>query len=69
MSRTIKGSKAAGYDYWSRRPYSGCGHGADIKRICHGIERAQEKAIIVKESEEAMDYESHNAFWRDTGAH
>lgn len=43
MSRTIKGSKGAGYDYWSRRPMSGHGYGPEVKRICHGVERMQAK--------------------------
>lgn len=46
MSRTIKGSKGAGYDYWSRRPMSGHGYGPEVKRICHGIERMQAKSAV-----------------------
>lgn len=46
MSRTIKGSKGAGYDYWSRRPMSGHGYGPTVKRICHGIERMQAKDAV-----------------------
>lgn len=41
MSRTIRGSKASGYDFWSRRPNSGNGFGAIVKRICHRVERLQ----------------------------
>ena len=43
MNRTIKGSKGPGYDYWSRRPHSGRGHGAEVKRLCHSVERQQAK--------------------------
>lgn len=46
MSRTRKGSKAPGYEFWSRRPYSGIGHGPVCKRICHGMERAQAKEAV-----------------------
>ena len=46
MSRTIKGSKGSGYDYWSRRPASGRGYGPEVKRLCHGIERAQAKEAV-----------------------
>ena len=46
MSRTRKGGKAPGYDYWSRRPASGRGYGPDVKRQCHGIERAQAKDAV-----------------------
>jgi len=63
MSRSIKGSKACGYDYWSRRPNSGNGHGREVKRICHGIERAQERELISKEKSHAPD--SHFGFFCD----
>jgi hypothetical protein len=46
MSRTVKGSKAPGYDYWSRRPASGMGHGREIKKLCNGIERARERKEV-----------------------
>ena len=46
MSRTNKGAKSAGYDYWSRRPYStSYGYGPDIKKLCHRAERRQNKKI------------------------
>lgn len=47
MSRTKRGSKGAGYDYWGRRAKSGdCGYGADVKRITKRIERARSKAKV-----------------------
>lgn len=49
MSRTRKGSKQLGYDYWSKRPYSGCGYGSHIKDMCHRAERMQEKGIVREE--------------------
>lgn len=39
MSRTHHGSKAPGFDYWSKRPHSGFGHGPDAKFACHKTER------------------------------
>ena len=50
MSRTKKGSKPFGYDYWSKRPYSGYGYGKDIKDMCHRAERMQENEIVRKET-------------------
>lgn len=48
MSRTQRGAKAPGYEFWSRRPQSG-GVGPESKRICHGQERAQAKALVREE--------------------
>ena len=39
MSRSRKGSKAPGYDFWSRRPNSSNGYGKQVKKITHRIER------------------------------
>lgn len=43
MSRTVKGSKAPGYEYWSRRPNKGArgGVGRFTKRKTHRAERQQ----------------------------
>lgn len=49
MSRSIKGSKGCGYDFWSPRPYSGRGHGRKVKIICHRIERRQATTEILRE--------------------
>lgn len=46
MSRTKRGSKGPGYDYWSRRPHSGNGHGPEVKRLCHSVERQQAKGQV-----------------------
>lgn len=43
MSRTRKGNKGAGYDYWGKRPLSGRGYGKDIKDATKKIERARSK--------------------------
>lgn len=48
MSRSRKGSKHPGYEFWSRRPQSG-GVGAISKRFCHQQERAESKRIIQQE--------------------
>jgi hypothetical protein len=56
MSRTRTGSKGPGYDYWGRRALSvDCGHGRDVKKITHGIERAREHELIQDEIEEMAD--------------
>ena len=53
MSRSNRGSKAPGYDYWSRRPFStSYGYGPEIKNLCHRAERRQSNAIVQAELEE-----------------
>jgi hypothetical protein len=54
MSRSRKGSKGPGYDYWTPRPgNNGCqGYGPDVKRRTHRLERIQDKKIIKKELED-----------------
>lgn len=52
MSRTKKGSKGPGYEYWSRRPYNkgpSQNSGKIAKRICHQMERAIAKREILRE--------------------
>ncbi len=49
MSRTIKGSKPMGYDFWSKRPHSKCGYGPVIKQMTHRTERNINKSIIKSE--------------------
>lgn len=51
MSRTKRGSKGCGYDYWSRRhPANGInGHGKDVKIQTHRWERRQARAIVDQE--------------------
>jgi hypothetical protein len=41
MSRTRKGAKSAGWEFWSRRP--GRGRGVHAKRFCIRTERQQGK--------------------------
>ena len=43
MSRTKKGAKAPGSEYWSRRPMAGCNPCAWVKQKTHKIERQRNK--------------------------
>jgi len=47
MSRTQKGAKGPGYDYWSRRlGNDGCqGFGPDVKKKTHRMERREAERI------------------------
>lgn len=53
MSRSKKGSKGPGYDYWTPRPgNNGCqGYGPDMKRRTHRLERLEAKEQARKEQE------------------
>lgn len=46
MSRTHKGSKGPGYDYWGRRALSTCSPGKDVKKITNSIERHRTRQRI-----------------------
>jgi len=51
MSRTRKGSKGPGYDYWGRRVLSGdCGYGPHIKKVTHRRERRIAKRTVLSEA-------------------
>jgi len=51
MSRTKKGAKGPGYEYWSRRPAKGCvDPGKENKAVTHRLERAAAKRQLNKES-------------------
>lgn len=52
MSKTKKGSKGPGYEYWSKRPLAGSPPGKDTKKKTHRIERAANKALTRKETRE-----------------
>ena len=56
MSRTVKGSKPGGYEFWSRRPQCG-GRGAISKKFCH----KQERAIAIRELFKLMKEEVSDA--------
>ncbi len=50
MSRTKKGTKGPGYEYWSRRPAKGCvDPGKSNKTITHRLERAAAKRTLNEE--------------------
>ena len=48
MSRTRKGKKAPGYEYWSRRPFNRCGQspGPFSKHRTHKAERKEGKRDV-----------------------
>lgn len=52
MSRTKKGAKGAGYEYWSKRPLAGDPPGAETKKRTNRIERRKRKVDTKKEVEE-----------------
>jgi hypothetical protein len=52
MSRTKKGKRSPGYEYWGKRPNSGCTPGKEDKKITHQIERAQAKQKLHKEKKD-----------------
>ena len=51
MSRTIRGSKPVGYDYWSARPLNRGGGvvGKVTKTLTSRIERRNNKTLVAKE--------------------
>ena len=52
MSRTRRGSKPVGFDYWGKRPKSQCcGFGPIVKQISKRIERARSKAAVMEGKE------------------
>ena len=53
MSRTIKGSKGPGYEYWGRRPFCGWKPGKVAKRLTHQLERQIAKREVRRECEAA----------------
>lgn len=45
MSRTKKGKKGPGYEYWSKRPLTGFPPGRTTKKLTSGKERAAARKI------------------------
>lgn len=45
MSRTIKGSKGPGYEYWSKRPNASGAIGKVAKKFIHSTERQRNKKL------------------------
>jgi hypothetical protein len=55
MSRTKKGEKSPGTDFWGKRAMSGsCGTGKIVKKITHGKERAATKHIERKAKKDQL---------------
>jgi hypothetical protein len=52
MSRTVKGKKPVGWDYWGKRPIGGGSQGARNKRVGIKIERAKLKQATRKAQRE-----------------
>jgi hypothetical protein len=48
MSRTKKGKKPPGHDYWGKRPLSFGDHGTKGKRVGIKIERAKAKQELTR---------------------
>lgn len=57
MSRTKKGAKSCGYEYWSKRPLSGASPGKETKKLTHGIERARSKKDLKKTLKKVQEEE------------
>jgi hypothetical protein len=55
MSRSVKGSKGCGYEYWSKRPMCYSSPGRWAKQKCHRIERQQDKDLIRAELKDCHD--------------
>jgi len=49
MTRSRRGQRNLGDEYWSRRPLNGYGPSSENKHITHGIERARARQEIMEE--------------------
>jgi len=59
MSRSVKGSKGCGYDYWGKRAMSSCSPGRVNKKLTLGIERMREHQLIADELDLVADVDNH----------
>ena len=48
MSRTKKGEKGAGYEFWKRRAVSMCSPGRSNKKLTHRLERRHAAEALQK---------------------
>lgn len=64
MSRSVRGSKGCGYDYWGKRAMSRCSPGRENKKLTLGIERMRERKIIENEVVAANDSSDEYLFWK-----
>jgi hypothetical protein len=53
MSRSVRGSKGDGYEYWGKRALSQCDPGRSSKKITLGMERAATRQQIYDEVQSA----------------
>jgi hypothetical protein len=60
VSRTRKGTKGPGHEYWSRRPCNGFNYSKEHKTITHQIERAREKKLVQDEIKEMENEDGDN---------
>lgn len=61
MSRTHKGSKIGGRDYWSKRPYNSGGYTSYLQPLTHRKERMQDKQHLhntLKDTENLVEQSS-----------
>lgn len=60
MSRTKKGKKGPGHEYWSKRPGNKGGGipGKEIKKRTHKLERLEEKLKL----ERILDHNTHDDY-------
>jgi len=52
MSRTRKGGKPPGFEFWSRRPSGGFSSGRVAKDVTKAKERMRQKDLIRKEKDD-----------------
>lgn len=67
MSRTRKGSKGPGFEYWSRRPtkFHYADPGKETKRNTHRLERQEGKREAKQEESEPDPVELFDDAWSD----
>lgn len=67
MSRTKKGKKGAGFEYWSRRPtkFKYADPGKETKRNTHRLERQEGKQEARQEESEPDPVELFDDAWSD----
>lgn len=52
MSRSKRGGKSPGYEWWNRRPGAGDTPNAKNKKIVHKIERAQARQDLYRKAQQ-----------------
>lgn len=61
MSRTKRGDKRPGYEYWGKRPMSGFSPSKDVKQMTHQTERARAKEEELRDRRKAEKEGSGNS--------